>query len=381
MSGTLVVALIAAAGVVAFVGIGFLLWYCLFHRRSISRTSETNSSDPSVQAGGNVELTLPGGGSYPSGSQGARSFVLDELNLATKNFSSINLIGYGKFGEVYKGLLQDGMIVAIKSRQAAPSREFTDEVRILSSIRHRNLVSLLGYCQEKDLQMLIYEYIPNGSVSSHLYGTSQMSSEKLEFKHRLSIAHGAAKGLAHLHGFDPPLVHRNFKTGNVLVDEDFIPKVADAGLRNLMERIGGSSSTSQPMADDVFLDPEVKQSGSFCAKSDVYSFGVFLLELVSGRDARSDQSLITKAQNYQDPGTISSVVDPRMGSSFTTEGMKEFLRLVFWCLNTTAERRPPMSFVVSELNRIHDKEISLTTVMGEGTPTVTLGSQLFTAAK
>ncbi|KAH7663993.1 Non-specific serine/threonine protein kinase protein [Dioscorea alata] len=378
MSGTLVVALIAAAGVVAFVGIIFLLWYCLF-RKSISRTSETNSSDPSIQAGGNVELS--GGVSYPSGLQGARSFSLEELNLATKNFSSVNLIGYGRFGEVYKGLLQDGMIVAIKSRQAAPSREFVEEVRNLSTIRHRNLVSLLGFCQEKDLQMLVYEYIPNGSVSSHLYGANQMSSEKLEFKNRLTIAHSAAKGLAHLHGFDPPVIHKNFKTANVLVDEDFIPKVADAGLRNLMERIGGASSTSQMMVDDIFIDPEVKHSGTFYAKSDVYSFGVFLLELVSGRDARADQSLIAKVQNYQDPSTISSLVDSRMGSSFTTEGMKEFLRLAFWCLNTSSERRPPMSFIVLELNRIHEKEISLTTVMGEGTPTVLLGSQLFTAAR
>ncbi|XP_020262653.1 probable serine/threonine-protein kinase PBL21 [Asparagus officinalis] len=362
---------------VALVGIVIIfVYYCLLHKRG---SSETNSSDPSLQVGRNVELSLSGGVSFGSDIQGARCFALEELNLATKNFSEINLIGFGTFGGVYKGLLQDGMIVAIKRRVAAPSRDFTEEVRYLSSIRHRNLVSLLGYCQEENLQMLIYDYIPNGTVSTHLYGTGPASSERFEFKHRLSIAHGAAKGLGHLHSLNPPLIHRNFKTVNCHVDEDFIPKVGDAGLRSLLARIDGSASSSRILTDDIFVDPQVKESGRFSVKSDVYSFGVFLLELVSGREAKSDPSIIEWAQNYRESSKISTVVDHKMGSSFTSEGMKEFLRLISWCLHPSGERRPPMNYVGLELERIHDKEMSLTTIMGEGTTTVTLGSQLFTS--
>ncbi|XP_022774182.1 serine/threonine-protein kinase CDG1-like isoform X3 [Durio zibethinus] len=283
MSRTLAAILGGAAGAVALVGIiGLLVWFCLFHKRGVSRTSETGSSDPSVQGRHlGVELSL----------QDARRFELGELSLATKNFSDRNLIGEGKFGEVYKGLLQDGILVAIKKRAGAPSQEFIDEACYLSSIQHRNLVTLLGYCQENNQQFLIYEYIPNGSISIHLYGAGQVSAQKIEFKHRLSIALGAAKvtcpfaGLAHLHSLSPRLVHKDFKTVNVLVDENFIAKVADAGLHNFLGRIDIAGPSSQVTADEIFLAPEVREFRRFSDKSDSYSFGVFLLELVSGREA------------------------------------------------------------------------------------------------
>ncbi|KAL0331802.1 UNVERIFIED_CONTAM: putative receptor-like protein kinase [Sesamum calycinum] len=317
----------------------------------------------------------------------ARRFEMEELSLATKSFSDKSLIGQGKFGEVYKGLLHDGMLVAIKKRPGPPSQEFVDEVRYLSSIQHRNLVSLLGYCQESDLQILVYEYIPNGSVSIHLYGAGQVSQEKLEFKHRLSIALGAAKGLAHLHSLSPRLIHKDFKTANVLVDENFIAKVADAGLRNFLGRFDYAGPSSQVAADEIFLAPEVSEFRRFSDKSDVYSFGVFLLELVSGQEARDllssdvNHNLVEWVHNLQDSGSISSIIDQRLGNSFTTEGMEEFLQLIVHCVNPSSERRPVMSYVVTELDRILEKEMSLTTIMGEGTPVVTLGSQLFRASK
>ncbi|CAK9166180.1 unnamed protein product [Ilex paraguariensis] len=312
---------------------------------------------------------------------------MEELSLATKNFSDRSLIGEGKFGEVYKGLLHDGMLVAIKKRPGAPTREFIEEVRYLSSIQHRNLVSLLGYCQESDQQILVYEYIPNGSVSIHLYGSGQVSQEKLEFKHRLSIALGAAKGLAHLHSISPRLLHKDFKTANVLVDENFIAKVADAGLRNFLGRGDIAGPSSQVTDDEIFLAPEVKEFRRFSEKSDIYSFGVFLLELVSGQEAMKllssdiNQNLVEWVQNYQDSGNIITIIDQRLGNSFTTEGMEEFIQLILRCVELSSERRPAMSYVVMELDRILEKEMSLTTIMGEGTPVVTLGSQLFRASK
>ncbi|KAL2532390.1 Protein kinase superfamily protein [Abeliophyllum distichum] len=381
MSRTLAAILGGAAGAVALAGIlVIILWYCLFHSRSVSRTSETGSSDPSVQEVGRsigVELAL----------QGARRFEMEELSLATKNFSDKSLIGQGKFGEVYKGLLHDGMFVAIKKRHAPPSKEFIDEVRYLTSIQHRNLVTLLGYCQEHDVQILVYEYIPNGSVSIHLYGAGQVSQEKLEFKHRLTIALGAAKGLAYLHSLSPRLIHKDFKTANVLVDENFIAKVADAGLRNFLGRFEHAGPSSQLTADEFFLAPEVREFRQFSEKSDVYSFGVFLLELVSGQETRDflssdvNQNLVEWMENLQESGSLSTIIDQRMGNSFTTEGMEELIQLIMHCVNPSSERRPAMSYVVKELERILEKEMSLTTIMGEGTPVVTLGSQLFRSSK
>jgi serine/threonine protein kinase len=190
MSRTLAAILGGAAGAVALVGIVIVIvWFCLFHNSTVSRTSDTGSSDPSVQAGRGTNT-----GFEMSTIREARRFEMSELALATKNFSDKSLIGEGKFGEVFKGLLHEGMLVAIKRRPGAPSHQFVEEVRYLSSIQHRNLVTLLGYCQEDGQQILVYEYIPNGSVSIHLYGTGHASQEKLEFKHRLAIALGAAKG-------------------------------------------------------------------------------------------------------------------------------------------------------------------------------------------
>ncbi|CAJ2672270.1 nodulation receptor kinase [Trifolium pratense] len=374
-----------AAGAVALVGISILLiWLCLFRQTSVSRTSETGSSDPSQ----GIPLHAVGRhGGMESQMRDTRRFAMEELSHATKNFSDKNLIGEGKFGEVYKGLLQDGMLVAIKKRHAATSQEFVDEVRYLSAIQHRNLVTLIGYCQENNLQFLIYEYVPNGSVSSHLYGASQQPREKLEFKHRLSIAQGAAKGLAHLHSLSPRLVHKNFKTSNVLVDENFISKVADAGLRNFLGRVDIAGSSSQVASDEIFLAPEVREFRQFSDKSDVYSFGVFLLELLSGKEAtespsiNTSQNLVESVLSNQDSSIMSAIIDQRMESRFTAEGMENYILLLIRCLDPSSERRPAMSYVEMELDRILEKEMNLTTMMGEGTPTVTLGSQLFKSTK
>ncbi|KAM0033833.1 putative protein kinase RLK-Pelle-RLCK-IXa family [Helianthus debilis subsp. tardiflorus] len=379
MSRTLAAIVGGAAGAMVLLGFVILVtWFFFCNNRSVSRTSETDSSDPSqVGRSQAVQIVI----------RETRRFEIDELSLATKNFSDKSLIGEGKFGEVYKGLLHDGMLVAIKRRLAPPTQEFIQEARYLASIQHRNIVTLLGYCQASGQQILVYEYVPNGSVSIHLYGAGQVTKEKLEFKHRLSIALGAAKGLAHLHSLSPRLAHKDFKTANVLVDENFIAKVADAGVRNFLGRVDSAGPSSQARIDEIFLAPEVREFKRFSEKSDIYSFGVFLLELVSGQEAaellssNSNQNLVEWVHSHQEAGTISGIIDPRIGNSFTTEGMEEYIQLIIGCVEVSSERRPAMSYVVTELDRILEKEMSLTTIMGEGTPVVTLGSQLFRAAK
>uniref|UniRef100_A0A0A9BJM1 non-specific serine/threonine protein kinase n=1 Tax=Arundo donax TaxID=35708 RepID=A0A0A9BJM1_ARUDO len=257
---------------------------------------------------------------------------------------------------------------------------FKMQVRWLSEIHHRNIVTLFGYCQEGGLQMLVYEYLPNGSVCGHLYDSGKGSTTRLEFKQRLSIAIGAAKGLDYLHSLAPPLIHKDFKTSNVLVDENFIAKVADAGLVRLLrgpEDVGSSHG----FTSSVYQDPEVHSVAQFSESSDVYSFGVFLLELITGKEVArliSPESREPLAHWMETHFSSDELIDPRLGGSFTSESMKELVGLTFQCLNPSSRRRPKMRLIATELDRILETEMSMTTNMGDGTAIVTLGSQLFT---
>lgn len=359
--------------VVVFLGVIFFVCFRSFRGRKYSnRNSDSASSDPSAV----VSVELKRGGSFgPS-----RLFRMEELEKSTKHFDENSLIGCGSFGLVFKGLLCDGTVVAIKRRLGTPKQEFTEEVARLSRIQHRNLVSLLGYCQDSGYSMLVFEYLPNGSMHNHLYDTGKESATKLEFKQRLSIAIGTAKGLSHLHSQHPSIIHGNFKTANVLVDEDFIAKVADAGILKLLEKIddAGPSGLS---SFNAFKDPEINQIGIHCETSDVYSFGVFLLELVTGRDAShidefgSNQSVLDWVEKQL---SSEQLVDHRLLGSFTAEVMRDFVKIALRCMSFPGRYRPTMETVVLDLEKILEREMMHTTVMGEGTSTVTLGSQLFT---
>ncbi|KAM0834802.1 hypothetical protein ACQ4PT_063361 [Festuca glaucescens] len=378
---TAVVAAVAAAVstllLVAAAVMAVLCWRRLGARRS--RTSDSGSSEtpPTLAEWGRCGRTS----SAPE-YQGARRFSLEEMSHATKNFSDANLVGAGSFGKVYMGLLLDGTVVAIKRREGPPRQDFVDEVRKQSEIWHRNVVTLIGYCQDGGLQMLVFEYLPNGSVCGHLYDNGKESMTRLEFKQRLSIAIGAAKGLDHLHSMTPPLIHKGFKTSNVLVDENFIAKVSDAGVDRLLRGLE-DADTVNGFHTSVYQDPEVHSLAQLSASSDVYSFGVFLLELITGRQASGlvgPESTDSLPHWMEAHFTSGELADPRLGGSFTSEGMKELVFLTFQCLSpSVARRRPKMRLVAEELDRILEKEMTLTTVMGDGTAIITLGSQLFTS--
>ncbi|TKY56617.1 LRR receptor serine/threonine-protein kinase [Spatholobus suberectus] len=289
---------------------------------------------------------------------GVRSFDYKEMALATNNFSESAQIGEGGYGKVYKGHLPDGTVVAIKRAQEGSlqgEREFLTEIELLSRLHHRNLVSLIGYCDEEGEQMLVYEYMPNGTLRDHL---SAYSKEPLSFTMRLRIALGSAKGLLYLHTeANPPVFHRDVKASNILLDSRYIAKVADFGLSRLAPvpdiegNVPGHVSTVVK-GTPGYLDPEYFLTRNLTDKSDVYSLGVVFLELMTGRPPIfHGENIIRQVNMAYRSGGISLVVDKRI-ESYPSEYAEKFLTLALKCCKDAPDERPKMSEVARELEYI-----------------------------
>ncbi|KAL2317360.1 hypothetical protein Fmac_031236 [Flemingia macrophylla] len=286
---------------------------------------------------------------------GVRSFDYKEMALATNNFSESAQIGEGGYGKVYKGHLPDGTVVAIKRAQEGSlqgEREFLTEIELLSRLHHRNLVSLIGYCDEKGEQMLVYEYMPKGTLRDHL---SAHSKEPLSFSMRLRIALGSAKGLLYLHTeANPPIFHRDVKASNILLDSRYTAKVADFGLSRLAPvpdiegNVPGHVSTVVK-GTPGYLDPEYFLTRNLTDKSDVYSLGVVFLELVTGRPPIfHGENIIRQVNMAYQSGGISLVVDKRI-ESYSVEYAERFLTLALKCCKDSPDDRPKMAEVAREL--------------------------------
>ncbi|TKY47280.1 LRR receptor serine/threonine-protein kinase [Spatholobus suberectus] len=289
---------------------------------------------------------------------GVRAFTYGELSSATDNFSISAQVGQGGYGKVYRGILSDGTVVAIKRAQEGSlqgEREFLTEISLLSRLHHRNLVSLIGYCDEEGEQMLVYEFMSNGTLRDHLSVTAK---EPLTFAMRLKIALGAAKGLTYLHTeADPPIFHRDVKASNILLDPKFSAKVADFGLSRLapvpdMEGVVPGHVSTVVKGTPGYLDPEYFLTHKLTDKSDVYSLGVVFLELLTGMHPISHGKNIVREVNvaYQS-GVTFSIVDGRMGS-YPSEHVEKFLTLAMKCCEDEPEARPSMAEVVRELENI-----------------------------
>lgn len=289
---------------------------------------------------------------------GVRSFTYEELSSATNNFSSSAQVGQGGYGKVYKGVISGGTAVAIKRAQEGSlqgEKEFLTEISLLSRLHHRNLVSLIGYCDEEGEQMLVYEYMPNGTLRDHL---SVSAKEPLTFIMRLKIALGSAKGLMYLHNeADPPIFHRDVKASNILLDSKLSAKVADFGLSRLapvpdMEGIVPGHVSTVVKGTPGYLDPEYFLTHKLTDKSDVYSLGVVFLEILTGMHPISHGKNIVREVNlsYQS-GVTFSIIDERMGS-YPSEHVEKFLTLALKCVNDEPDNRPTMAEVVRELENI-----------------------------
>ncbi|XP_027190783.1 probable LRR receptor-like serine/threonine-protein kinase At1g06840 isoform X2 [Cicer arietinum] len=289
---------------------------------------------------------------------GIRAFTYGELAAATSNFDNNAQIGQGGYGKVYKGILSNGTVVAIKRAQQGSlqgEKEFLTEISVLSRLHHRNLVSLIGYCDEEGEQMLVYEFMSNGTLRDHLSVTSE---KPLPFSMRLKIALESAKGLMYLHTeADPPIFHRDVKSTNILLDSKFTAKVADFGLSRLapvpdVQGIVPGHVSTVVKGTPGYLDPEYFLTHTLTDKSDVYSIGVVFLELLTGMHPISHGKNIVREVNLAcQSGDISSVTDEHMGS-YPFDHADKFFTLALKCCEDEPEPRPKMAEVVRELENM-----------------------------
>ncbi|CAN6277647.1 unnamed protein product [Urochloa humidicola] len=302
------------------------------------------------QPSSNHNEDVPGGPSI-------KKYTYRELVRATGNFNQSNKIGEGGFGSVYKGQLKNGTIIAVKvlsseSRQGV--REFQNELVAISDISHDNLVKLYGYCAEGDQRILVYNHLENNSLAQTLLGSNH-SNIQFNWKTRVNICLGIARGLAYLHhGVNPHIVHRDIKASNILLDSDLTPKISDFGLAKLLPP--NATHVSTRVAGTLgYLAPEYAIRGQVTRKSDVYSFGVLLLEIVSGRSnsdtrlAYEDQILLEKTWIYYEQGGLEKIIDSSLGDDLDIAQACRFLKIGLLCTQDVTRHRPDMSKVIAML--------------------------------
>ncbi|KAK4353459.1 hypothetical protein RND71_028977 [Anisodus tanguticus] len=294
-----------------------------------------------------------------NGDSNAKTYTFRELASATKNFKQECLIGEGGFGRVFKGTLQGGEVVAVKQLDRSGTQgnqEFLVEVKKLTLLNHPNLVNLIGYCADGDQRILVFEYMPMGCLEDHLLDLKE-DKEPLDWLSRMKIALGAANGLEYLHEkTNPPIIYRDLKGANILLDKDFNPRLSDYGLAKLAG--GESKSNMSPMMMGTgYCAPEFESTGELSVKSDVYCFGVVLLELITGRRAvdttrpTDEQNLVAWAQPYfKDPKRFPELADPRLGKRFPLKNLNQAVGVTAMCLQDEPMVRPLIGDVVAALS-------------------------------
>uniref|UniRef100_A0A2K1WSK7 Protein kinase domain-containing protein n=1 Tax=Populus trichocarpa TaxID=3694 RepID=A0A2K1WSK7_POPTR len=289
-------------------------------------------------------------------------FTYTEIVSITNNFQTI--IGEGGFGRVYLGNLKDGHQVAVKllsqsSRQGC--KEFLAEVQLLMIVHHKNLVSLVGYCNEHENMALVYEYMANGNLKEQLL---ENSTNMLNWRERLQIAVDTAQGLEYLHnGCRPPIVHRDLKSSNILLTENLQAKIADFGLSKAFATEGDSHVITEPAGTNGYIDPEFRASGNLNKKSDVYSFGILLCELITGqppliRGHQGHTHILQWVSPLVERGDIQSIIDPRLQGEFNTNCAWKALEIALSCVPPTSRQRPDMSDILGELKECLAMEMS-----------------------
>ncbi|XP_061370310.1 receptor-like serine/threonine-protein kinase ALE2 [Gastrolobium bilobum] len=369
------IVIIVLSSIIAFVLFIGLAWLCLLkcgscvheHKQVpdglISSSSKQSRAARSLSHGvmqGSGSLSFNSGTITYTGS--AKIFTLSDLEKATNNFDSSRILGEGGFGLVYKGILNDGRDVAVKILKRDDQRggrEFLAEVEMLSRLHHRNLVKLIGICIEKHTRCLVYELVPNGSVESHLHGADK-ETDPLDWNARMKIALGAARGLAYLHeDSNPCVIHRDFKSSNILLEYDFIPKVSDFGLARTALDEGNKHISTHVMGTFGYLAPEYAMTGHLLVKSDVYSYGVVLLELLTGRkpvdlsQPPGQENLVTWVRPLlTSKEGLQMIIDPVVKPLISVDTVVKVAAIASMCVQPEVSQRPFMGEVVQALKLV-----------------------------
>ncbi|GER53645.1 protein STRUBBELIG-RECEPTOR FAMILY [Striga asiatica] len=283
----------------------------------------------------------------------AKLFSVADLQIATDSFNADNLIGEGSIGRVFRAQLDDGRVVAVKkinSSVLSNSEVFLDIVSEISKLHHPNVTELIGYCSEHGQHLLVYEFHKNGSLHEFLH-LSDEYNKPLTWNTRVKIALGTARALEYLHEVcSPSVIHKNFKSANILLDMELNPHLSDCALASLVR---------EPDQASGYSAPEVTMSGQYTIKSDVYSFGVVMLELLTGRTPfdssrpRTEQSLVRWATpQLHDIDALSKMVDPSLKGLYPVKSLSRFADVIALCVQPEPEFRPPMSEVVQALVRL-----------------------------
>eukprot|EP00249_Psilotum_nudum_P020152 c27579_g1_i1 orf=624-1718(-) len=291
---------------------------------------------------------------------------LDELKEVTESFGPKTLIGVGSYGRVYHGTLSSGQLAAIKkldtNNQQEPNNEFLAQVSRVSRLKHENVVELIGYCVDGNLRVLAYEFATMGSLHDILHGRKGVQNAQpgpvLEWMQRVKIAVGAAKGLEYLHEkSQPPIIHRDIRSSNVLLFDNFTAKIADFNLSNQSPDMAAAPRlhSTRVLGTFGYHAPEYAMTGQLTEKSDVYSFGVILLELLTGRKPvdhtlpRGEQSLVTWATPRLTEDKVKQCVDPKLKSDYPISAVAKLAAVAALCVQFEADFRPNMTIVVKAL--------------------------------
>ncbi|KAL1371863.1 hypothetical protein HN51_002068 [Arachis hypogaea] len=349
-------------------------WVMLKYGDHVTQPASTpRLSQPSLTKPPGNAASLVGGGvgsastsfrsSIAAYTGSAKTFSANDIIKATDNFHGSRILGEGGFGLVYGGILEDGTKVAvkvIKREDHHGDREFLAEVEMLSRLHHRNLVKLIGICTEESVRCLIYELVPNGSVESHLHGVDRESSP-LGWSARMKIALGAARGLAYLHeDSSPRVIHRDFKSSNILLEDDFTPKVSDFGLaRTATDENNNRHISTRVMGTFGYVAPEYAMTGHLLVKSDVYSYGVVLLELLTGRkpvdmsQPPGQENLVAWARPLlASREGLEAIVDPDLGGDVSFDSVAKVAAIASMCVQPEVSNRPFMGEVVQALKLV-----------------------------